>query len=103
MIGRKFDQIFVDVQFQHMYQSPSPIDLSDQDFDGLQIIGSNKPSQGDVTPKAADSEKAGVEGDDPEYDAYLDSLSGERRAEPFTDEEEGEAKDEGSDRSVYSQ
>ena len=41
---------------------------------------------------------AGADGDDPEYDAYLDDLSGERRAEPFDGEEEAGGKEEDSER-----
>lgn len=64
------------------------------DFDGLQVIGSNKPFQGDVTVKVAEQE-----GDDLEYDAYLDDLSGVKRVEPFEGEdEEGKEKEEESER-----
>ncbi|GFS04279.1 MYCBP-associated protein-like isoform X4 [Elysia marginata] len=62
------------------------------DFEGLQIIGSNQPYQGDVKTKVAEGE-----GDDLEYDAYLDELSGEKRAQPFDGEEEDEVKEEGSE------
>ncbi|GFO47749.1 mycbp-associated protein [Plakobranchus ocellatus] len=68
------------------------------EFEGLQIIGSSKPFAADnaeQSSKADGQPGTGVDGDDPEYDAYLDGLSGEKRDEPFDEEEveeEGEIK-----------